>query len=420
MKKTLLILIFISTGLLAQVEHSHGIVPSGEFPGFFLDAANFKGKSVEKTRVDIFLQVPYSNLQFIKTPKGFSAEYTVSLIFYDKDKDNIILERLWNEKISADNFVKASSSKNYKFSYRSFELPPGDYVLRCNVLDKDSKKDFTLEAKIKVAEFNKEIQFSDIIFIFSERDGQIIPNVSNTFASVDSTLYFYFEIYTEKKQSVSLEFEIKNKEEEILKKEIADYDLVKGANQIKYSIDASKASLGVYKLSIKVRDEDWDVLVGMSKPFTSKIYGFPAAITDLEKAVEQMIYIANNDEIYEIEGAENYEAMLTKFKEFWKTKDPSPNTTENEVLFEYYRRVAYANKHFKHYFEGWKTDMGMIYIVLGPPNNVERHPFEFDQKPYEIWDYYDINQRFVFVDETGFGDYRMLNNKYGDWYRYRQ
>lgn len=420
MKKTLLILIFISTGLFAQVEYSHGIEVSGEFPGFFLDAANFKGKSVEKTRVDIFLQVPYSNLQFIKSPKGFSAEYTVTLIFYDEDKDNIILERLWNEEISADNFVKASSSKNFKFSYRSFELPPEDYILSCNVLDKDSKKDFTLEAKIKVDEFNEEIQFSDIIFISSERDGQIIPNVSNTFSSADSSLYFYFEIYSEKEQTVSLEFEIENKEEEVLKKETSNYDLVKGANQIKQSMDATKASLGIYKLSIKAKNEDGDVLAGMSKSFLSKIYGFPAAITDLEKAVEQMIYIANNDEIYEIQEAGEYEAILAKFKEFWKTKDPSPNTAENEVLFEYYRRIAYANKHFKHYFDGWKTDMGMIYIVLGPPNNVERHPFEFDQKPYEIWEYYDINQRFVFVDETGFGDYRMLSNKYGDWYRYRQ
>jgi len=420
MKKILIILIFISTGLLAQVEHSYGVIPSGEFPGFFLDVANFKGKSVEKTRVDLFLQVPYSNLQFTKTPEGFSAKYTVSLIFYDEDKENVILERLWNEKISADNFAKASSPKNFKFNYRSFELAPEDYVLRCNILDKDSKKDFTLEAKIKVAEFNKEIQFSDIIFISSERDGQIIPNVSNTFSSIDSTLYFYFEIYSDKEQRVSLEFEIQNKEEEILKKEITDYDLVKGANKIKYRMKESKTSLGINKLAIEAKNEDGDVLAGMLKPFISKIYGFPASITDLEKAVEQMIYIANNEEVYEIEEAEDYEAMLTKFKEFWKTKDPSPNTPENEVLFEYYRRVAYANKHFEHYFEGWKTDMGMIYIVLGPPNNVERHPFEFDQKPYEIWDYYNINQRFVFVDETGFGDYRMLSNKYGDWYRYRQ
>lgn len=62
--------------------------------------------------------------------------------------------------------------------------------------------------------------------------------------------------------------------------------------------------------------------------------------------------------------------------------------------------------------------MGMVYVTLGSPNNVERHPFEYDSKPYEVWDYYDINRRFVFVDQTGFGDYRLVTPFFGE-YRYR-
>jgi hypothetical protein len=38
---------------------------------------------------------------------------------------------------------------------------------------------------------------------------------------------------------------------------------------------------------------------------------------------------------------------------------------------------------------------------------VDRHPFEVDSKPYEIWAYYELNYSIVFVDETGFGDYRL-------------
>jgi GWxTD domain-containing protein len=122
----------------------------------------------------------------------------------------------------------------------------------------------------------------------------------------------------------------------------------------------------------------------------------------------------------DIKDAKSDEEKLEKFKEFWKKKDPAPKTEQNRVMREYYRRVAYANKHFKHYYDGWKTDMGMIYIVLGPPDNVDRHPFEYNSKPYEVWHFYNINQSFYFIDETGFGDYRLLNRNYGDWYRYRQ
>jgi hypothetical protein len=52
--------------------------------------------------------------------------------------------------------------------------------------------------------------------------------------------------------------------------------------------------------------------------------------------------------------------------------------------------------------------MGMVFIILGEPNDVERHPFEQGAKPYQIWYYYQQDRRFIFIDETGFGDYRLV------------
>ena len=101
-----------------------------------------------------------------------------------------------------------------------------------------------------------------------------------------------------------------------------------------------------------------------------------------------------------------------KFIKFWKQRDPSPATTENEIMNEYYKRIRYSNEHFSGFMDGWKTDMGMVFILFGPPNDIERHPFEIQSKPYEIWYYYEINRTFVFVDETGFGDYRLLTPYY--------
>ena len=103
------------------------------------------------------------------------------------------------------------------------------------------------------------------------------------------------------------------------------------------------------------------------------------------------------------------------FNEFWKKRDPTPKTDYNELMEEYYSRVDYANKNFGHYMEGWKTDRGMVYIIFGIPNNIERHPFDMDAKPYEVWTYYEINREFTFVDATGFGDYRLMNPIWDTW-----
>ncbi|MEJ2617438.1 MAG: GWxTD domain-containing protein, partial [Ignavibacteriaceae bacterium] len=164
--------------------------------------------------------------------------------------------------------------------------------------------------------------------------------------------------------------------------------------------------------------EDHD-LATTKQPFISRWIGFPSTATDIDEAIEQLVYIASPSEIDFINDGKTKDEKIKRFREFWKKKDPVPSTEENEVFNEYYRRVATANANFSHYVKGWKTDRGMVLIILGNPNNIERHPFEVDSKPYEVWDYYQLNQSFVFVDETGFGDYRLVTPLTGDLYRYR-
>ena len=59
---------------------------------------------------------------------------------------------------------------------------------------------------------------------------------------------------------------------------------------------------------------------------------------------------------------------------FWQRRDPTPDTEENEFKEEHYRRIAYANEHFAAGIPGWKTDRGRIYIVFGPPDEIDSHP----------------------------------------------
>ena len=57
---------------------------------------------------------------------------------------------------------------------------------------------------------------------------------------------------------------------------------------------------------------------------------------------------------------------------------------------------------------GIKAKIRMVFILFGPPSDIERHPFDIHTKPYEVWYYYQINRTFVFVDESGFGEYRLV------------
>ncbi len=59
---------------------------------------------------------------------------------------------------------------------------------------------------------------------------------------------------------------------------------------------------------------------------------------------------------------------------FWQRRNPDPDSAENTFKEEHYRRIAYANEHFASGIPGWKTDRGKIYIMWGPPDEIDSHP----------------------------------------------
>lgn len=423
-KFLIIICIALASVMNAQVENSTGKSPYNYLPDFYVDIAEYKSQAAEQTRIDVFLQVPYSNLQFIKIQDGYQSRYMVTVTIMDEDKEKIILEKSWKESVFAKEFAETSSPKNSNISYKYFDIASGEYFLKINIEDLDSRKTSYFEQELKVRSFDSSINLSDIVLInkkINSPDGtQIIPNISKIFTNNRKTLDFFYEIYSDKDQAVKVEYQVLDLDENTKSSQTVKRELNKGANRIEESLNEVDLGLGKYNLIVKVSSETEDFNISSGKVFNSIIYGFPPSIRDLEKAVEQMVYIASPDDIDNILEADTYEEKLNRFVSWWKKMDPSPGTEENEILFEYYRRVEYANAKFNNYFEGWRSDMGMIYITLGPPNQVDRHPFDEDMKPYEVWIYYDIGKQFVFVDYTGFGDYRLYQPIYGDWYRYRQ
>ena len=115
-------------------------------------------------------------------------------------------------------------------------------------------------------------------------------------------------------------------------------------------------------------------------------------------------------------------------EEFWRRRDPDPDTDENEFREEYYERIAYANEHYASGIPGWKTDRGRIYITWGKPDEVESHPSggNYNREsyegggststyPFERWFYRYLpgvgsGIEIEFVDPTGSGEYRIARN----------
>ncbi|MFB3855211.1 MAG: GWxTD domain-containing protein [Vicinamibacterales bacterium] len=141
-----------------------------------------------------------------------------------------------------------------------------------------------------------------------------------------------------------------------------------------------------------------------------------------------VLYLATDEERKAFRDLSDDAARARFVADFWKRRDPTPRTDENEFRDEHYRRLAEAERRFASGVPGWKTDRGRIYITWGPPDFVETNPAggrgfalgalsEAPELPTEIWTYEHLPPRIfgsaqaqvVFVDHGG-GDYRLLTD----------
>jgi GWxTD domain-containing protein len=423
--KTLIIFLIFFFSLdftFAQVENVYPKNKQVGTPKYFQDFLNFASDQVNKTRVDVFIQVPYNEIQFVRNPNGFTASYMIMVSVYDENKERLLVEKSWREKIEVKDFELTASKSNFNLSLRSFNLEPAKYFIRTSVEDEDSKKTYSSENVYTVRDLSIDISISDVMLIarqtLVEGSNKILPNVSRNLTAQKDGIPVFFEIYSKSPKEVKIVYTIKDKDqkEAFTISEVKELD--SGRTQVIYTINDIMLGLGVYSLDVKIVDNH-ETLTSVGKTFISRWAGVPSTIQDLDKAIAQLIYIATPGEISNIENSSTQEDKVERYLDFWKKRDPTPNTEENEIFNEYYRRIAYANENFSHYIEGWRSDRGMVFIILGSPNNVDRHPFALESKPYEVWQYYELNRTFVFVDETGFGDYRLITPLYGDDFRFR-
>ncbi|WP_026954877.1 GWxTD domain-containing protein [Algoriphagus vanfongensis] len=114
-------------------------------------------------------------------------------------------------------------------------------------------------------------------------------------------------------------------------------------------------------------------------------------VKDWEEMVQMVTYISTRKEHEALLMAENKKKALDNY---WINLTRNPDTAQ-DLIREYFRQVEFANLLFTDFKEGWKTDKGMVYIVMGPPQEVH---FYLDR---EVWTYQGLDQsskiRFTFA-----------------------
>ncbi len=406
-------------------------------PEFDVDAVSVRGDGGTETRLDVYTKVPYQSLRFLSQDDGFDAQYSVSVDVYRTDDEGkvqgLVRSRMWDRTVEAPDYDVTQADTLYDYATQSLRLAPGSYALEVQIEDAASNRTFTRELPLAVRAFDDPVSMSDLLLADRYDVGQqvIFPNVSNAIGTDRDDFTLFYEIYADQTQRLRVHYEVlkQNRERrrpEILRpllglptKESEEEDpdfrttetltVQSGRNPATLTLETDPFGSGEYVFNVRLETEAGVVVAAASKDFTVRWMGLDEQISDIESAIAQLRYIAKDRDLRAMRNATTPEEQFNAFQSFWEKRDPTPGTRRNERMEEYYFRVSFANRNYGRFEDnGWNTDRGEVFIRFGEPDFVERHPFSYGDKPYQVWYYNRIGRRFIFVDDTGFGDFELL------------
>jgi GWxTD domain-containing protein len=142
-----------------------------------------------------------------------------------------------------------------------------------------------------------------------------------------------------------------------------EYYLEKESKEIQTDVPVLLEKEGTYVVFLNGTEEDngYGFLVVDDR--------FPR-LTMPDKLTEPLIYMSTNSEISSLKEAQEFKKALDLYF-LGMTSGNQP--LAKSIIRSYFRRVEKTNQLFTTYKEGWKTDKGMIYLILGPPSRVQRN-----------------------------------------------
>lgn len=334
-------------------------------------------------KVEAHLLLPYE--LFIFARDADAAEYQLSLQvknargkqLISEEKSLIIPRREWLQNCAI-------------LVVNNWELEYGTHTLSLNLRNRKLGDKHSFSRTFRVGTQGTEIGNA---YLFATREGiEYIPN-NMDISAVESLVL---------KQSFALGIE----------RIILDHD---GENSVflnpqsPFELDLAEfyqsESLGeltIYLDELNIRYKAEPLLYSPWFSFAQK-YSF-------KDQMEQIRYIATQNQLKALRKIpkDRYEEAI---ESFWQAKDPSPGTLRNETRELFYKRVVEADQRFSIHkrLPGWRSDRGRIYIKFGEPEQIVNDAFPLGRPPSIVWHYFKLNRSFVFEDEKGFGQYRLMN-----------
>lgn len=403
---------------------------------FWVDGAAFPSRE-GKTWQEIYWTFSPLQLQ-AKDSLGQSLAFFRTTIQMKDSTGRLVLNEDWRTVAPMPDSAAAAQRSMMQLDQMAVsDLTPGRHSLSFTLIDLVSGKAGRLEADLDIPryalgrvavsqiELASEISADSTPARFRKGGLMVRPNPTRSFGdATNNRLYYYSEISDPEGTVAVINMAYSSAWDPVLRIVRSDTSSGSRGTLVKYGgFSVEEMENGYHRFWIQALDSKGKVLASSQANFMVE--------RNLLEILPQNRKIMEEQAALERQGGECYakidliatQAELAAYaklspsgrreflRQFWKRRDPRPETPENEALQEHARRYQQADSDYREQGKaGSETDRGKAFIKYGPPDEVEKRLLETNSKDVLIWKYQN-GQVLIFQDRVNTGKYELVYDK---------
>jgi GWxTD domain-containing protein len=365
----------------------------------------------EKSRIDVYIQLPYSHLRFERQLEGFKASYSMTFIIRDSTNETVLTKEV-DRPIFARSYEESVSSRP-DVHFQPFIVSPGTYTLEIVSTDNLSLLRYRSKERFQAADFTSPGTIASSLLFLDDADADakwisLRPILPSAISMLKDSLGIFQELYhVQQNDTITVADryarQTPEREETIdfpylmppysLRSDrcAAPFDSVYFRSETTFVAQRNGsmpfirfnplpgAGASALERTITVRHEGKNDTARFSRTFFRRAHQLRSALS-MDETAAAMKFIMRQEEYDSLVAAEG-EGRIARLRQFWEPRGGTARKTEFE------RKVMEANTLFTTCVDGSRTAMGIVYFICGIPDYIDcRGPY------LESW-YYTIGDR---------------------------
>jgi GWxTD domain-containing protein len=397
-----------AAGEMQRLYRGMGLIAGSGGIAFVASASFLTSPAPDTTLVLLAMSMPSRALSFTREGDRYAAEYSTKI----EVRQGVVMvaQVEAKETVRVPTFRETSRTDESIIWQQFLRLAPGRYTLTIGVKDEGGLRTAAEEVALEVPRLAAGAVGTPIA-VYEAIPRTSVDSVPRLLARPRSTVTFgadsLLPVYVEAvgpDAPQTVDVRVVGEGDQVLWRSSVELTQRLGVRSATVAVPVTRLGVGVSNLLVSTA----------GRPDTARTrllvsLGDDLPISTFDEMLTFLRYFATAEKLKPLRDApptERSEAWAA----FLKATDPVPGSPEHEGLRDYFLRIRTANLRFRDDGPiGWQTDRGTAFVALGDPDNIYDSGLQDPNARVrqQVWEYRALRVQLVFLDQTGFGRWRL-------------